>query len=138
MWPTGCGGRSAVEDFGWFRQPGPMHEYSIAAALLERVAAEADKYGARSVRRVTVRLGELSGVEPELLSAAFELARENTACASAELEVDYVKARWGCRDCELEVDPKVALLCASCGGSARLVAGEELDLCSLELEVSDV
>ena len=120
------------------RQATAMHEYSIATALLERVAAEADKHGARSVRRVTVRLGELSGVEPELLSTAFELARENTSCASASLEVDYVKARWACRACELEVDPKVALQCASCGGSACLVAGEELDLCSLELEVSDV
>jgi hydrogenase nickel incorporation protein HypA/HybF len=115
-----------------------MHEYSIATALIERVEVEADKHGARAVRRVTVRLGELSGVEPELLSTAFELARESTCCSSAALEVDYVKARWACPNCELEVDPKVALQCASCGGAARLVSGEELDLCSLELEVNDV
>jgi hydrogenase nickel incorporation protein HypA/HybF len=115
-----------------------MHEYSIATALIERVELEAQKQGARAVRRVAVRLGELSGVEPELLSTAFELARESTCCSSAALDIDYVRARWACPKCELEVDPKVALRCASCGGAARLVAGEELDLCSLELEVNDV
>jgi hydrogenase nickel incorporation protein HypA/HybF len=115
-----------------------MHEYSIAAALIERAEAEAEKHGARAVLRVSVRLGELSGVEPELLSTAFELARESTRCAAASLEVDYVKARWACASCEEVVDPKIAIRCASCGGAARLVGGEELDLCSLELEVNDV
>jgi hydrogenase nickel incorporation protein HypA/HybF len=115
-----------------------MHEYSIAAALIERVEAEAEKHRARSVRRVGVRLGELSGVEPELLATAYELAREATLCASAELEIDYVKARWVCSTCQASVDPKVALRCAACGAAGRLIAGEELDLCRLELEINDV
>ncbi len=116
----------------------PMHEYSIAASLIERVTVEAEKHRARAVRRVRVRLGELSGVEPELLATAFDLAREDTCCSAAVLELDFVPARWACETCHELVDPKATLRCASCAGPARLVAGDELDLFSLELEVSDV
>ncbi len=115
-----------------------MHEYSVALSLIERVAVEADKHRARAVRRVSVRLGELSGVEPELLATAFELAREDTCCSAAVLELDYVEARWECEACRAVVDPQAALRCGNCAGPARLVAGDELDLFSLELEVSDV
>ena len=56
-----------------------MHEYSIVQALLERVAAEARARRATSVHRLTIRIGELSGVEPELLATAYATFRERTA-----------------------------------------------------------
>ena len=40
-----------------------MHEYSIVAALLERVNAEARAKEASRVHRLTVRIGELAGVD---------------------------------------------------------------------------
>ncbi len=115
-----------------------MHEYSIAVALIEKVEVELKQHQARSVRRIMVRIGELSGVEPELLVTAFEMAREQTACEGAELTVEYVKARWVCALCAASIDPQIALRCSACGGAGRLAAGEELDLYRMELEVSDV
>jgi hydrogenase nickel incorporation protein HypA/HybF len=47
-----------------------MHEYSIVGSLMQRVEAEARQRGATSVGRIRIALGELSGVDPELLASA--------------------------------------------------------------------
>jgi hydrogenase nickel incorporation protein HypA/HybF len=112
-----------------------MHEYSVARALLRRVEAEARRRHATRVRRVAVRIGELSGVQAELLASAYALAREGTACHEAELEVHPVAARWSCRDCGKEPAPGAALRCPACAGEVQLSSGDEMLLERIELEV---
>jgi hydrogenase nickel incorporation protein HypA/HybF len=111
-----------------------MHEYSIAQALLEQVEAEAARRGATAVHRVHVRLGALSGVEASLLATAFEVARRATLCADAELTIDPVAADWRCPRCHQAV-AEGFLRCESCGVPAALVAGDEIILARLEMEV---
>ncbi len=53
--------RSAPPQFA--REAMSMHEYSIVQALVERVDAEARARGATAVHRLSVSIGELSGVE---------------------------------------------------------------------------
>jgi hydrogenase nickel incorporation protein HypA/HybF len=113
-----------------------MHEYSIVQALLDRVDAEARAHDADSVSRVRLAIGRLAGVESELLRSAFELARAGTRCAEAELEVREVEPRWSCRACGGEVAAGGVLRCPACGAPARLAAGDEIVLESLELEVA--
>ena len=64
-----------------------MHEASIVTALLARVEAEAAARGAARAHRVELQLGELAGVEPELLLRAWEVFRTGTVCDGAELAV---------------------------------------------------
>lgn len=113
-----------------------MHEYSIVRALLDRVEQEARAHGADAVVRIHVAIGELAGVEAPLLASAFELARAGTRAAGAELELRAVAPRWICRSCALEIPPGGALRCATCDAPARLVAGDELILERLEMEVA--
>ena len=113
-----------------------MHEYSIVASLLERVDAEARAHGATVVDRIQVRIGELSGVEIDLLRTAFETFRERTICAAAELEIEPVAARWSCRGCEREIERGAILRCPACGQPARLVDGGEILLQRIEMEVA--
>jgi hydrogenase nickel incorporation protein HypA/HybF len=115
-----------------------MHEYSIVQALVERIATEVKARNATAVHRVGVRVGELSGVEPELLVTAFETFRAGTCCEGARLEVDYVKAAWACRECGAPIAAGEVLKCPGCGGRARLVRGDEMYLDQLELEIPDV
>jgi len=111
-----------------------MHEYSIVRALADRVEAEARSRDAVAVHRLTVAIGSLSGVEPELLTTAFSLCREGLL-AGAELEVRTVAAAWSCPDCGDPVDAGGPLCCARCGGPARLGAGDEILLERIEMEV---
>jgi hydrogenase nickel incorporation protein HypA/HybF len=113
-----------------------VHEYSIVRALLDRVEAEVRARGAVSVAAVRVALGRQSGVEPGLLRSAFELVRAGTPCAAAELELAEIDTRWACRTCGAETAAERPSRCASCGGPTRLVAGDEIVLERLELEVA--
>jgi hydrogenase nickel incorporation protein HypA/HybF len=115
-----------------------MHEYSIVQSLMAHVEAHARQHRALSVRRVVVRIGELSGVEPDLLQTAYDLIRERSLCAEAPLDISTVEARWECRQCGRPVARGLVLKCEACGAPARLVAGDEIVLDRIELEVGDV
>ncbi len=115
-----------------------MHEYSIVEALMTHIGEQARAHGATAVSRVVVRIGELSGVEPDLLRTAFELVRERTICDAAALEVERIGARWACGDCGRAIQDGGALRCGACGAPARLIEGDEILLAQLELEVANV
>jgi len=115
-----------------------MHEYSIVQSLMAHIEAHARRHGAVAVRRVVVRIGELSGVEPDLLQTAYDLVRERSVCAEAPLEITAVEARWECRQCGRPVGRGQVLACEVCGAPARLAAGDEIVLERMELEVGDV
>ena len=115
-----------------------MHEYSIVQALLAQVETQAARHGATAVKRLEVRIGELSGVEIELLKTAYEMMRERTICGGAPLEITPVAPRWECRSCGHEITQGGALQCPACGSPARLAAGDEIVLDRIELEVADV
>jgi hydrogenase nickel incorporation protein HypA/HybF len=113
-----------------------MHEYSLVQALLSRIADEARGRGALRVHAVKVRLGELSGVEPDLFTAAWEIARAGTPCAAAELRLDRITAVWSCPRCREVFPPGAVLRCAECREPAVLNDGADaLTLEQLELEV---
>src|SRR5689334_2516549 len=94
-----------------------MHELSIALSILDLVAEGAEPHGGR-VAAVHLRLGPLSGVVPEALVSAFELAREGTSLAEAELVVESVPIIAYCPACAAEVTPPSfpELCCPTCGG----------------------
>ncbi|HET7294443.1 MAG TPA: hydrogenase maturation nickel metallochaperone HypA [Vicinamibacteria bacterium] len=113
-----------------------MHEYSIVQALLARVGEEARRHGATAVRRVRISIGELAGVEIELLRTAYETFRERTPCAQAPLEVNRIEARWECSDCGRALERGGLLRCPECAKPGRLARGDEIVLDQLELEVA--
>jgi len=112
-----------------------MHEYSIVQSLVDRVDALARARGGATVERLEVSIGEVAGVEVGLLETAYETYRPGTICESAELHVRVVPALWACRACGGAIEKGRALGCAACGGLATLVAGDEIVLERIELEV---
>jgi len=113
-----------------------MHEYSIVLALLDRVEKEAKAHGASTVSRIRVRIGELSGVERDLLESAYELARQRTVCADAVLDLVPVSPRWVCRVCETPIRNGGILRCSTCDAPAHLAEGDEILLERIEMEVA--
>ncbi len=113
-----------------------MHEYSIVGSLLERVCAEARARNAVAVHRLTVAIGAAAGVEPELLSRAYEIFREGTICAGAELCVRRVEEQWACPDCGRPIARGEILRCLRCARPAQMVSGDEIILERIEMEVA--
>jgi len=111
-----------------------VHEYSLVEAILGRIEEEVARQGATAVRRVELRVGELAGVEPDLLADAWEIVRAGSCCAGAALVVHPSPARWRCGDCRAPIDRSAPLQCP-CGGAAELEAGGELLLERVELKL---
>ena len=111
-----------------------MHELAICQALLTEVARVASDADAGAVKRVVLRVGPLSGIEPALLSRAFDVARAGGIAAQAELAIEPAVIRVRCLECEAEsVATASRLLCGRCGGfRTRLLEGDELVLLRLE------
>jgi len=116
-----------------------MHELSIGAALIEQVEAAAAAEQAKSVVRVVIVLGALSGVEPDALRAVFPLVAEGGAAAGAELLIELVEARVTCRACGHAAATDITFFgCVNCGSrDVELSAGRELNIKSIELEVEE-
>jgi len=113
-----------------------MHELSIASAILDAVRNEADKHPGAHVSKVGVRIGALSGVEPEALNFGFSALVQGTTLEPLALEIEAVPRRQRCSACNLTFDVlEESLACPRCANDqTTLAGGEELDLAYLEVE----
>lgn len=111
-----------------------MHEYSLVRAMVDRAEQEARARNATAISRLSVRIGALSGVEPELFASAFTLCREGLL-AGAELDVRRSEAKWACPDCDAPIPAGGVLRCGACAKPARMVSGDEILLEQIEMEV---
>ena len=116
-----------------------MHELSIALSILEVAESEARRHGAARIKCIRCRIGCLRQVQARLLAEAFDLAKVGTMAAEAALTVDTVGMHLGCSACGGQTDlDGWAFQCPDCGSRAvQLSGGDQLELTSLDLEVSD-
>ncbi len=112
-----------------------MHELSVCYGLLDQVEGIAREHNAGAVRSIHLRIGPLSGIEPELLRQAFPLASAGTVACAAALVIETADIRVRCDSCGAETPATMnRLVCAACGDwHTRLVSGDELLLASVEL-----
>ena len=113
-----------------------MHELSIVAGLFETVTEQARANGAKRVTGVTLKIGRLSGVVPELLASAFDMYKKDTIAAEAVLTVDLVPLRVRCKACGAERGVEsFTFLCASCTSpDLEILEGTDMILERIELE----
>lgn len=112
-----------------------MHELSLCQALIDQVERLAAQHRASAVASITLRVGPLSGVVPELLQHAFSVARAGTVADQAQLLIEHQPVVIRCRNCgaENQAEPN-RLVCPACGGwQTEVISGEEMLLASLEL-----
>jgi hydrogenase nickel incorporation protein HypA/HybF len=109
-----------------------MHELSVSSAVVDTVLKHAD---GRRVTVVSLRIGHLRQVVPDSLAFYFELVSRETLCEGARLEQEVVAARLRCDGCAREWDPEDAWFrCTGCGGAGGVIAGNELEVESIEVE----
>lgn len=108
-----------------------MHELSIASA----VVASAERCAAgRRVATVRLRVGAMRQVVPSSLVFYWPIAARASVCQDARLEVQSVPARARCRGCAREWELSEPLLrCGGCGAAADVIAGEELEIESIDV-----
>ncbi len=109
-----------------------MHEMGIALEIL-RICRQHVPQGAR-LERVTVAVGELSAVEPELLLSAWEAATTGEAENGSLLDIQWHPARQVCAECgevRERAEGSWLRLCPHCGMPLAVEGGDELDVLSV-------
>ena len=113
-----------------------MHELGIATSVLQEARQEAQRHAGTRLRRVKVRVGELSGVNPDALSFCFEVLVRENKLEPLELEIESCPRRQRCPACGLTFTvANYELTCPGCGtGPTEFAGGDELELAALEME----
>jgi hydrogenase nickel incorporation protein HypA/HybF len=113
-----------------------MHELGIAASVLQEAQQEAQRHPGTRLRKIKVRVGELSGVNPEALSFSFEVLVRDARLEPLELEIETCPRRQRCPACQQTFTvAEYDLRCPGCGtAETEFASGDELELASLEME----
>lgn len=109
-----------------------MHELAITCNIID-LAAEAAN--GRRVLRVTIEIGELSGVLPDAIAFCFPEVAKGTCVQDADLEIKMITATARCRKCErIFPAPAITSVCPCGSLQFERLSGEELNIKSIELE----
>lgn len=113
-----------------------MHEYSIVQSLLNSCEENAEQNNATKVVTVVVKIGVMSGVEPDLLQTAFDTFKEQTMCHDAEFIINVQPVVIKCKSCgEESTLKKNEYACLNCESvDIDILDGEDMYLMQLELE----
>jgi len=113
-----------------------MHELAIAQAILDRAKAASEKNGGGRVLKIGLRIGEISGVEPDALSFGIEALSKDTSLEGLVLDVEQPRRRQRCAACATEFEPEgFTVRCPACQHEAsECIAGNELDVTYIEIE----
>ena len=113
-----------------------MHELGIANSILDAVRTELARVPGRYATKVSVRIGEMTAVDPEALQFSFEVLTQDTDLAGLQLELEICPLRNRCEECSEEFLVRdFDIQCPRCVGlRTRFLGGDEFALDYLEVE----
>lgn len=112
-----------------------MHELSIAMSIVEMAEEEAE-LRAVTIDAVHLELGLLSGVAPDPLRFAYDLASSGTRLEGTRLVIKQVPIEVFCQACDsLKILRSMQRLCCpDCGAPiSEIIHGTELTITALEV-----
>jgi len=112
-----------------------MHELGIAQDILEIVKQAVPEGQAAAVRRIRIRVGQLSGIVPDSLEFCFQAIVGDTAMPQAALAIEQIPTVFQCRKCahQFEVGD-FEFQCQACQSTdLEMVSGKELDIVEIEM-----
>ena len=112
-----------------------MHELSVAHAVVSTVV-DALPTPAPRVTQVRLRIGELSGIVPQALEFAYDVAAEGTPLADAALVIERSPIVVRCGTCGDQQLPSAQVFrCPSCGEPCGdVVSGKEMEILDITLD----
>lgn len=111
-----------------------MHELGLSDALLRMVRDIVKKEELTHVEKITLEIGELSGVVPRYMADCWEAVVDGTEYAGTKLVIDTVPGIASCMDCDEEFRIDVNdMRCPFCGSrSLTPVSGRDMTLREIE------
>jgi len=114
-----------------------VHEMGIALEIYRTCRETVEANGGGTLQSARIAVGELSAVEPDLLTYAWEAAVFEGPDAGAKLVVEWRPAIQYCGSCEENkdrVEGSWMRICPDCGMPLEVSGGSELDVLDLTFE----
>jgi hydrogenase nickel incorporation protein HypA/HybF len=119
-----------------------MHEFSIAASLVEKLSQFARDNPDKKIHEVRLGIGELSHIEHEQLRFCYGSITRETPLEGSTLKIDKVEAMVECPHCSYHGRPKfwddilagapvVTFQCPQCSKTVERVQGNECEIKSI-------
>ncbi|MCR5654292.1 MAG: hydrogenase maturation nickel metallochaperone HypA [Lachnospiraceae bacterium] len=108
-----------------------MHEMSYCISIVNMAVAAAKENELKTVEKISVEVGEMTGVLPYYLNLYFPEAAKGTILEGCELEIIEVPVTLVCADCNKTYHPdkEHAYNCPDCGShKGKLIAGRDVSL----------
>ncbi len=111
-----------------------MHELGLCDALLRMVKDVAVKEELTSVQKITLEIGELSGVVPAYMSDCWTAVTDGTDYEETELVIETVPGIARCLDCEEEFRIDLnSMRCPFCKSDKLMpISGNDMTLREIE------
>lgn len=74
-----------------------MHEYPLTVNIIDIASKHVKENG--KVSKISLVIGESSGILGESIRLYFDLISAGTVCENAEIEIEWVKPRLRCKTC---------------------------------------
>ncbi|MCX7831914.1 MAG: hydrogenase maturation nickel metallochaperone HypA [Actinobacteria bacterium] len=114
-----------------------LHEGPVTESILKIVLEYAEKHNARTVNKVSVVIGKMTGYEESPIRFYWEALSSGTVAEGAELEVIYTPISVKCQSCGEVYEPEdqYSLFCPNCGFyGGEIKSGKELFVDSIEID----
>lgn len=111
-----------------------MHEVSIINNVIEIALEKAEENKLKNIRKITLKIGDFSGVMKDSLMFAFQGASKETPLENTELVIDRVKATGECSNCNIIFEIEhFNKLCPKCNEfCSNILTGYELYIDTLD------
>lgn len=111
-----------------------MHELGLMDAMLRMIRRIMREQELEHVSKITLEVGELSGIEIPYLEDGYKAVSEGTEFADTALEIVTVPGVLHCNDCNVDFPLNAQeLFCPECfGKNLTPVAGRDMTLAQLE------
>lgn len=113
-----------------------MHELSLTEGMVCMVCDAAKKENAKRVLKVTLAVGEDSGIVPACVNTYYDLLAAGTVAEGAAIEASVIRSTLFCEGCKEEFErARFSFACPACGaegvptqkGSACYIESIELE-----------
>jgi hydrogenase nickel incorporation protein HypA/HybF len=112
-----------------------MHEISLLMSIINKISKLCEQNNWKRVLRVTLKVGHLRQIDPEMFTFAFSLATVGTTMESAEISIIEMPIIIKCRACDANSDTEDSkLVCPDCGSNkVDIISGTEFIIESIEI-----
>lgn len=113
-----------------------MHELAVTKGLLKICLEEGEKHKIKKIRKINIKVGELTDLVPACIEYYFNIVSKDTIAENTKINVEKIPVEIKCNECGYSgVLGKNNYVCPKCKGIVyEITKGKEFYLDTMEVD----